>query len=257
MNKLVIVNHKLEEKQLSESVIVSWKEQESELQIKICKSTSLDIEIHSEIETILKLQVEVEPHVNCQMNIINQGRKSELTANYIVKNDSKLTIIKLMDINTICNYETLDLKESGASAEYILKTACSNKEKYDLKVFHHAKNTTSNLINHGINLEKGTLEFNVSSYIPEGVKGCIANQNNRIINLTNQECIIKPNLFIEEYDVIANHSAHVGSFKEDEIFYLERLGIPYETACKLLLQGFMKSFVQEDMVTKVFEKYWR
>lgn len=258
MNKLIVGNHTLEAKQLSQAIIASWIEDTvPQLNIQICESTTLDIEIDSEIDNILKLQMEVEPHINCQINIIIQGKNSELTANYIVKKDSQLAIMKLVDVDTIQHKEVCHLQESGAKIEYILKTACTNKETYDLEVYHHAPNTISNVINHGINLKKGILEFNVSSYIQEGIKGCETNQNSRIINFTNQACIIRPNLFIEEYDVIANHSAHIGSLKEDDIFYLQRLGIPYETACKLLLQGFMKSFVDENKITKIFEKYWR
>ena len=62
--------------------------------------------------------------------------------------------------------------------------------------------------------------------IPENKIGCVANQNNRIINLSDNKCEINPNLLIEENDVEANHSAHIGRFSNDEMFYLQSRGFP-------------------------------
>lgn len=258
MNKLVIVNNVLKEKHLLDSISMDWKKEcVPKLNIKVCQDTSLKINLQSIEETKLNVQIEVKPNVKCEIQMIHQGEKSEVMIDYNIHKNGKLSIVKVVDMHFVKHQEIVNLKEENAQIEYILKTACVGKENYDLQIYHHAQNTSSNIINHGINLEDGSLSFNVSTYVSEGIKGCNANQINRIINLTNQECTIKPNLFIEEYDVVANHSAHIGSFKEEEIFYLERLGIPYEKVCKLLLQGFMKSYVDEDIITKIFEKYWR
>jgi len=258
MNKLVVVNNVLQKQKLTKALTVDWKEETTpQLFITICESTLLEIEIQSDRNAKLQLQIEVEPNVESEIQIVNIGKHSEIEVIYNIRKNSQLHVTKFIDVNSTNHKEIVQLQEEGAQIQYILKTACISQETYDLQIYHNAKNTNSDIIHHGINLDKGALSFSISTYIPEGNKGCIANQANRIINLTNQQCGIKPNLFIEEYDVIANHSAHIGSFKEEEIFYLERLGIPYETACKLLLQGFMKSYVKEDIITKIFEKYWR
>ena len=53
--------------------------------------------------------------------------------------------------------------------------------------------------------------------------------------MTENKCIIKPNLFIDEEDVVANHSALIGTFSSDEIFYLMSRGISKEESFNLLL----------------------
>ena len=56
-----------------------------------------------------------------------------------------------------------------------------------MMVYHNAKNTVSDLINHGVNINNGSLTFNVSSFVPKNNSGCVVDQNNRIINLTDNE----------------------------------------------------------------------
>ena len=86
------------------------------------------------------------------------------------------------------------------------------------------------------------------------------NQNNRIINLNDKLCQINPNLYIDENDVTANHSAYIGKFRDDEIFYLQRLGLSYIDATKLLLKGFLSNGMTKYMdkhINKLTKKYWR
>ncbi|MDD2391964.1 MAG: SufD family Fe-S cluster assembly protein, partial [Bacilli bacterium] len=107
---------------------------------------------------------------------------------------------------------------------------------------------------------KGTLIFNVLGIVPNNIVNCDLNQSNRIINFTNNLCQINPNLYVDENDVIANHSAYIGNFNENEIFYLMRLGIPYEQATILLIKGFMLKNINKSLgnkVKSVIKKYWR
>lgn len=258
MNKIIVKNYNIEKLNISKNIFVEWKEEYvPKLKITISKTTSLELDITSEETTKLNIEIIVLPKVECHLLMRQYGYKNKILMNYDLSKESHLYVTKLVDVQNVNQRDIINLNEKNAQIHYILKTACTNSEKYDLIVNHNAENTVSMLTNHGINLEKGNLTFNVSTCIPEGNKGCIADQNNRIINLTNKTCIIRPNLFIDEYDVIANHSAHIGSIKEEEVFYLQRLGIPYEEATKLLLQGFMKSLVDEKIIIKMFSKYWR
>ena len=52
--------------------------------------------------------------------------------------------------------------------------------------------------------------------------------------------IIKPNLFIDEYNVNAKHSAIIGKFNEEEIFYLKTKGLSEKQALDLLINGFIE-----------------
>ena len=88
-------------------------------------------------------------------------------------------------------------------------------------------------------IKNGTLKFHVSGFVPNGHKGCILNQNNQIINLTNNFCQIKPNLFIDENDVIAAHAASVGPVDPIQMNYLMSRGIPYAQAERMVIHGFL------------------
>lgn len=257
MNKIHIKNNKIVIQNTS-SIIMNYQLDDiPKLKLDILKNAQLEILIDSEMETKMEIQMDIKPNVICTVQIQNKGKKSKILSKYDVGKNSQLKLIKINDINVTSQRDIIDLKWEYAEIEYILKTICTNKEKYNVTVNHLAKNTKSSVINHGINLKKGTLTFDVSTSIVKGMKESVANQNSRIINLTNQECMIRPSLLIDEEDVIANHSAHIGSLKDEELFYLQRVGIPYAEAIRLLLQGFIKSLVDEKKITKIFEKYWR
>ena len=115
----------------------------------------------------------------------------------------------------------------------------------------------SNIINHGVNINKGEIKFDISGFVPNNITGCNLNQDNRIINLTDNKCEIKPNLFIDENDVIAAHSAHIGKCNDDKIFYLETRGINKKEAEMLLIKGFLTSKLNDKkQIEKIINKYW-
>ena len=125
---------------------------------------------------------------------------------------------------------------------------------------HNEKNTVSDITNHGVNKE-GTLVFNVTSVVSNDVIDCKVNQNNRIINLTEEKCEIKPILLIDENDVEANHSALIGKFSDEEMFYLNSRGIDDELALNLLIKGFLKDMdindIYKEKIEKEIDNYWR
>ena len=62
-------------------------------------------------------------------------------------------------------------------------------------------------------------------------------------------------MLIDEVDVSANHSALIGSFKDDELFYMQRLGIDKVEANKLLIKGFINNKISLKLANH-FKKYW-
>ena len=129
---------------------------------------------------------------------------------------------------------------NNAKLDFYLMTITDKKITNEVNVYHQNKNTTSNVICHGISYLKGDLKFSVNGYIKKGMIGSICNQSSRIINLDEGKSLIEPNLFIDEFDSVANHSAYTGPFDEKSLFYLETKGISRKEAFNLLLNGFMK-----------------
>ena len=86
------------------------------------------------------------------------------------------------------------------------------------------------------------------------------NDNITIINDNN--CLIKPNLIIDNDDVIANHSSYIGYFKKDEIFYIKTRGINELDSEKLLVKSFLIgnmdiSYEIRRIILENINSYWR
>ena len=157
------------------------------------------------------------------------------------------------------NLNLFNLNGEEAMVDYNLKTISKSEEKYIFMVYHNANKTVSYINNNGVNIGDGKLEFNVSSFVPNNIKKCDVNQSARIINYTERSCIIKPNLFIDEEDVLASHSALIGTFSYDEIFYLMSRGISKKEAEMLLTKGFILRGIDyhKNDLLEIIDKYWR
>ena len=227
----------------------------NKIKIKVNKNTKQELIFDNIEETKYDITFEIDKNVKFEVIEIKKGNKVKILSKYNISNNGELNIKKITDISSINERNIINLNGNSSKVNCILKTVSKETEKYDFVINHNDSKTLSNIITHGVNIS-GNLYFNVTTYIPKGNVGCIAEQNNRIINLTNNECTIRPNLLIDEYDVIANHSALIGAFKDDEIFYMQRLGIDKNTANKLLIEGFLKSKVSNTLANN-FKKYWR
>ncbi|MEG2322578.1 MAG: SufD family Fe-S cluster assembly protein [Bacilli bacterium] len=259
MNRIVLANNVITSINLSKAITYEFKEELiNKLKLKINKDTSLEIIINNDFDTKLDFQIELDTNVKCVLTSIITGEKTKILSKYSLKENSYLKLIKINDVMTINQRDIVNLNGQKANIDYILKTISKNNEKYDLVINHNASKTTSNLFNHGVNILKGSLCFNITTYVTNGHKDCLANQNNRIINLTDNNCTIRPNLLIDEVDVIANHSALIGAFKDSELFYMQRLGLDKITANQLLIKGFINSKIDnKKLIDKIFSKYWR
>lgn len=257
MNKIVLLDNKIK-LDINDDLTCEFINDEivKKLNIYILNDTKLKLEIKKDIK--LDVNIELSKNVTCNLLETKITDNSKVQVKYNLKENSVLNVTKIHDVNKIFERNIVYLKGKNSKINYVLKTISKNNEKYDLTVYHQNKNTTSNIINNGVNIEKGILDFNVTTSVPKDKKNSIVSQNNRIINLTNSPCTIRPILLIDEIDVIANHSALIGNFKNEEYFYIEKLGIDKDNAFKLLLKGFLISnSLYEKEILNIFEKHWR
>lgn len=249
MNRIIISNNQFD----LNNIEYNYKEDLiSKLNLKVIKNTKLELIIDKEIK--LDINIELLDDVKLDFAIIKKT-KTKILTKYKLNENSILNITEISDSDIINERNIINLNGKNSKINFILKTVCKNNEKYDIVINHNNIKTESNIITNGVNIS-GNLYFTVTSYVPKGIKKCIVNQQNRIINLTDNECLIRPNLLIDEVDVIANHSALIGSFKDEELFYMQRLGIDIATANKLLIEGFIKSKINKNLANH-FKKYWR
>lgn len=264
MNKINIVNNELKKTKLDKSIECSFDINDrygiNVLKLIIKKSTDIELDIEALEELTIEINVLVLDNVTSNIYENINGKKAKIRSKYELKKDSNLIIKKINNIDSIKEQCIFSLNGEKASVKRVLKTISCSNEKYDVIVNHNSRATKSDIINHGVNIEKGTLVFDVSSIVPEDMDKCYVNQSNRIINLTNNKCSISPNMYIDCFDVIANHSAFIGTFKDDELFYLQSRGIDKIEATKLLIRGFLTSELSEEQketYNKIIDKYWR
>ena len=69
-------------------------------------------------------------------------------------------------------------------------------------------------------------------------------------------------MFIDLDDVVAKHGSIIGTFKEEDIFYLMSKGISYSDSLKLLVKGYLFTniggyFDLRQKVMDIINTYWR
>lgn len=179
---------------------------------------------------------------------INYKMKSSLYLNRFVIDSSVKSII--------------DLDKEGIDLKYYYSNINILDNKYEITVNHNKKRTISSVINHGINLKDSKLDYMVNGKVINDANQVICNQDSKIILTNDNNCLIKPNLIIDNDDVIANHSSYIGYFKKDEIFYLKTRGINELDSEKLLVKSFLIgnmdiSYEIRRIILENINSYWR
>ncbi|MBQ1812459.1 MAG: SufD family Fe-S cluster assembly protein [Bacilli bacterium] len=174
---------------------------------------------------------------NCKLVINVDNSINSSTFN--LGNNSELIINKNYKLNENEEEITINLNGVNSRVDYNFSTLVYDNQKYTINVNHNNISTISNIINHGVVMNDSKLEFIVNSSVLKGNKKSVLNQESKIIVLSKNNSIIKPNLFIDEYDVDARHAATIGRFSSEDIFYLMTKGINKEEAIKLLINGFL------------------
>lgn len=196
-----------------------------------------------------KLQFQVEPGVSFTLTIL--GANSKLHLKYRLLEGSCLKVNHLSKEDDV----TMEV-ELGTNACFdgFYRTLAFGKHCFKETIHHLGNNSKSIVVNHGVNFKGESLCFEVNGIVPKGVVDCVCNQENAIIELGKGTSRILPNLLIEEHRVEASHSAYIGSFQEEELFYLESRGISKEMAYRLLLEGF---FLGEQGKEEWKEQYFK
>lgn len=265
MNKLIIDKENIDAEKITKKIKIDINKRAdnfgiTKIKIDILSSTNLLIDYNLENE---KYDITFNIGNSIDFNLYESkiGQKGKIQYTFNVGENSNISVSKYSKVDTIREMVIANLNGIGSNFEYLFKSICTSKEVYDLVINHNCKNTVSNITNHSVNLLDGKVAFQVSSYVDKGITGCTANQNNRVINLTNNKCEIRPNLYINEFDTVANHSALIGSFNKDELFYLQSRGIDEKSTNELLIKGFLLSDLKSKYLIKLIENnikdYWR
>lgn len=149
------------------------------------------------------------------------------------------------DGNVIADFDS-DLVGDGAHSEVKIVAISTAKQiqGIDTRVTNKAPHTIGHILQHGVILEKATLTFNGIGHILKGAKGADAQQESRVLMLSNKaRGDANPILLIDENEVTAGHAASVGRVDPDELFYLMSRGLEKTEAERLVIRGFLGSVI--------------
>ncbi len=176
---------------------------------------------------------------NCTITInLDKFTYEEVIFN--LEDNAHLFINKKYNEKEVYEKITINLNGLNSKIDYLFSTKVYNDQKYIININHFNKYTISNVVNHGVVMNDSKLYFEVNSTINKGNIKSKLNQESKIIVMSNNNSTIKPNLFIDEYDVDAIHSASIGKFNKEDIFYLMTKGISKNDANILLIDGFLE-----------------
>ncbi len=267
MNKIIMQDDTIKLKELDAAIQFNFIKATNEfdvnsINIKVLKDTYLEIDYEGLVDHKLNIFITVSAKVNFNLFEKRMGSKLKIQYKYDLDEDSNTIINKFYDCAGVKELDIVNLNGINANFDYHFKTISKDKEKYDLMIYHNNINTKSSINNAGVNIKDGKLVFNMTTIVPNNKTGCVVNQVGKIVTLNDLECMINPNLLIEENDIEASHSALIGKFRDEELFYLMSRGIEKESAINLLTKGFLLSELdinenRIEEIKKIIDKYWR
>ncbi len=149
------------------------------------------------------------------------------------------------------------LQEVGAEISVEGVSLLSEKQKNSFYTLQHHKQgqTTSRLQIKSCLAGAAHSFYKGSIIIDKKAKNADASQKNKVLLLSDQskaESI--PCLEVLESDVTCAHGSAIGYLNKDELYYLQSRGIEKKQAEKMLIRGFVKSFLQtiQDKTLKSF-----
>lgn len=244
---------------LDNNVVVSILDNENfldvlKLDITVKSKTDIDIVCENDVDTKLDIKIDILENVDLVINEIRCDEKIKVQYKYNICENSNVCVNKFYNCKEVRELDLVSLNGINSSIDYNFKTIANAYQKYDVYFYHNAKDTKSKINNKGVTLGSGNITFNVSSIVYKGIKNCNVDQINKIINMNDEKNIIKPILVIDEEDVVANHSAYIGKFDSELLFYMESRGIEKKDAINLLIKGFLKD--ERSKVNEIIDEYW-
>ncbi len=220
-------NIKNEEIEIIDNQIIFKKNGDYTLEYVECTDINLDIIIHD--NTTVKLF------------IFSKNNNLKVNNHYILGSKSNFLLFQFYDNKNVKENNTIDLNGEYSKYYQGFSSISRGIEEYHIIVNHNKRNVCSDIRNKCIGLDGSKIYLKIDSNLEKGNVDCVMDQNSRILTLGDVETQIIPNMFIEENSVEARHGSIIGSFDEEEIFYLMSRGISRQEAILLLIKGFLFS----------------
>lgn len=185
-------------------------------------------EIHIQNDT--DITISVLENVSSKINLFIKNSQVKITINNL--ENSNLIVNQLAINSSISLNINLNLCSKIRYNNSILTNIDSIN---DIMINHLESNSEANIFANGINLSDNKFFFLIDGIVNKDSLNVVLDEKSKIINIGEGNSKIIPNLIVNNQDVVANHSAFIGKFNDEEINYLKSRGISDKTAKKLLL----------------------
>lgn len=193
------------------------------------------------IDNNTNININIEKNVNGKINILIKNSLVNININLC---ENSNLIINQLGINSSINITSK--LSSNSNLEYIDSIISDIDSINDIKIIQDGENSKCIFLTNGINLSSNKLFFTIDGIIKKNSINSYLEENSKIINIHDGNSKIIPNLIVDNKDVIANHSAFIGKFNEEEIRYLNTRGISLDDAKKLLLKSILFSKMENN-----------
>ena len=238
MDKIVIVKNQLDEYE-DESILCHGNQiifkRNGDYTLEYIDSESIQLEI------VLLDQVFV------KLFVLSKNLDIRSYHHYQLGEKSNLVLFQFYHNQNVAEEKVIDLNGAYSKFYQGFSSISCGLEEYHIIVNHNHKSVSSDISNKCIGLDGSKVHFVIDSVLMKGNTDCVMDQNTRILTLGDVDAQIVPNMYIQEDSVEAKHGSVIGSFSEEDIFYLMSRGISYHDAVMLLLKGFIFSNLIVDM----------
>lgn len=215
---------------------------------KIHRITEIVLEANSQLTLINvdSFSTEETVYVNRQAYV---GENAKL--NWTIESFSDGKVVAEMNAELVGRRATATINNAAI-------TSGNQIQGMNTRLTNLAPYTVGKIRQRGVILDQSRLVFNGIGKIVHGAHGTIAEQENRILMLSDQASgDANPILLIDENDVVAGHAASVGRLDKKQLYYLMSRGLPKATAKRLVVRGFIGSFakkIQNQQAQETFRK---
>lgn len=149
-------------------------------------------------------------------------------------------------------YDEVELNIASVSNSNVIK-------EYYIGTKNNVSDTHVKVDCFGIVEDTSKLKYDITSFIKNGAKRSVVNQNSKILLFDKESIgVNNPVLEIEENDVKANHGSSIGMIDEETLFYLTSRGIKESVARSLVSMGKINYMIEkikdEDIKKELLER---
>lgn len=196
------------------------------------------------------ITISVKDNVFIKLFEFSENNDLKIRINYNLEKNSSLLLSKFYYNNSTNEIININLNKYKANIKYNFSSISKNNDRYEMNINHVDNNTSSCINNKIVALANSSNNFDINSYVDNGILDCYLNQQTKIVTLGESNNKINPNMFTHENSTTAIHSSVIGTVSSDDLFYLMTRGIDYKKGINLIIKGIIFSNIIASMEMK-------